>query len=232
MDTAAGLITVEAECSGGKCKSVAFTNVPSFVYALDHIIHVPEIGEVKVDIAWGGMHYAIVDVASMGLRIRDEDGPELICMGEEIKKSVRQSFTPVHPDNNEFRGVSIVEFTEALYDGPNGVQTAVNTVVVSPGRFDRCPCRTGSSARLAVLHAREQLSVGQTLVHRSIIGSEFQCTVKDETSVGEYDAIIPIIKGRAWLTGFRQAMLDPEDPFPTGSRVGDHWPTITALSST
>ncbi|KAF4548473.1 Hypothetical protein D9617_27g044390 [Elsinoe fawcettii] len=230
LDAAAGLITVEAECYNGKCKNVAFTNVPSFVHVLDHKVQVHGVGKISVDIAWGGMHYAIVDVSSVGLQIRNEDGPELIRIGEEIKKAVRASFTPVHPENPDIKGVTIVEFTEPVKDGPGGNKVARNTVVVSPGRFDRCPCGTGSSARLAVLHARGELEVGQTLVHRSIIDSEFQCKIKEKTKVGDFDAVVPVIKGRAWLTGFRQVMLDPEDPYPTGYRVGDHWPTITKIA--
>lgn len=230
LDTAAGLITVTAECQGGKCKSVAFDNVPAFVYALDHKVQVPGIGEVSVDIAWGGMHYAIVDAASVGLKIDNEHGPELIRVGEEIKKAVRESFTPVHPENSDIKGVTILEFTNPITDGPDGSKMGVNTVVVSPGRFDRCPCGTGTSARMAVLHARGQLEEGQTFVHQSIIGTKFVCKMKKTGKIGPYDAIVPTIKGRAWLTGFRQAMLDPEDPFPNGYRVGDHWPMINTIS--
>lgn len=223
LDTAAGLITVHAECDGGKCKNVAFENVPSFVYVLDHKVEVPGLGTVSVDIAWGGMHYVLVDAASVGLKIDNAHGPELIRIGEMIKAAVRKSFVPVHPENESIREVTILEFTEPLQEQPDGSKAAVNTVVVSPGRFDRSPCGTGTCARMAVLHARGQLKEGDVFRHRSIIGTEFVCHIRGTTKVGDYEAVMPTVKGRAWITGFRQSMLDPTDPFPLGYRVGDHW---------
>lgn len=227
LDTAAGLIGVTAECEGGKCKNVAFDNVPAFVYKLDHKIEVPGIGTVSCDIAWGGMHYAIVDAGSIGHRVSHESAPDLIRAGELIKKAVRESYVPVHPDNDEIRGVTIVEFTEPIRMNPDGSKEASNTVMVSPGRLDRSPCGTGTSARMAVLHARGELKEGETFRHKSIIGTEFICSIRGQVKVGPYNAILPRVKGRAWLTGFRQAMLDPTDPFPSGYRCGDHWLSLS-----
>lgn len=224
LDTPAGLITVAADCHDGKCKAVAFNNVPAFVYKLDLPVEVPGLGTIPVDVAWGGMHYAIVDVRSIGLAIDNADGRQLIEIGERIKTAVRNTFTPVHPENEKIRGVTIVEFTEPVSQAtPDDVKTAVNTVVVSPGRFDRCPCGTGSCARLAVLHARGELHVGEKLVHKSIIGSEFECHIRGTSTVGSYDAVLPTVKGSAWITGLKQMFLDPSDPFPAGFRVGDQW---------
>lgn len=223
LDTAAGLVGVTAECEGGKCKSITFDNVPAFVYALDLDVAVEDFGTVKVDVAYGGMTYVLVDAASCGLAINNDNGPELIRIGEKIKRAIQASYEPVHPENEDIRGVTILEFTEPLQDGPDNSKEAKNTVVVSPGRFDRCPCGTGTSARMAILHARGQLRVGQIFRHRSIIGTEFECYIRGTAKVGDYDAILPTLKGRAWLTGFRQAVLDPSDPFPLGFRVGDQW---------
>jgi proline racemase len=222
LDTAAGLIDVTAECENGKCKAVAFQNVPAFVYALDYEVEVEGLGIVKVDIAYGGMHFVLVDAASVGLKIDHQHGPELVRVGEMIKKAVQEVFTPVHPDNEGIRGVTALQFTQAVNRDEDGTKIAVNTVVVSPGRFDRSPCGTGSCARMAILHARGQLRVGETFRHKSIIGTEFECSVLGTTKVGEYDAVLPRVKGRAWLTGFRQTMLDSSDPFPLGFRVGDY----------
>lgn len=224
LDTPAGLVTVTADCHDGKCKAVAFNNVPAFVYKLDLPVEVPGLGTIQVDIAWGGMHYAIVDVRSVGLTIENANGRKLIEMGERIKAAVRKTFTPVHPENEKIREVTIVEFTEPVSQPtPDGVKMAVNTVVVSPGRLDRCPCGTGSCARLAVLHARGELDVGEKLIHKSVIGSEFECHIRGTATVGSYDAVLPTIKGSAWITGFKQLVLDPSDPFPAGFRVGDQW---------
>lgn len=223
LDAAAGLVTVTADCENGKCKAVAFDNVASFVYKLDHEVQVPGLGNVKVDIAWGGMHYVLVDAGSVGLTISNEHAPELVRLGEKIKRAIQTSYDPIHPENADMHGVTILEWTEPLQDGENGSKIARNTVVVSPGRLDRSPCGTGTSARMSVLHARGQLKKGQVFRHRSIIDTEFVCEITGETKVGPYNAILPRVKGRAWLTGFRQTMLDPTDPFPLGFRVGDQW---------
>ncbi|KAF9890414.1 hypothetical protein FE257_006082 [Aspergillus nanangensis] len=224
LDTAAGPVGITADCENGKCKAVAFDNVPAFVFALDYQVEVAGLGTVSVDIAWGGMIYAIVDAMSIGLRITNGNGPKLIEIGERIKAAVQNAYTPVHPENPGIRGVSILEFTEPLEVEPSsGEKTAVNTVVVSPGRFDRCPCGTGSSARMAVLHARGQLPVGEVFDHRSIIGSSFKCHIRGTTKVGPYDAVLPTVKGSAWITGYKQMILDATDPFPQGFRVGDQW---------
>lgn len=223
LEVAAGLIGITAECENGKVKTVAFDNVPAFVYVLDHKVNVLGLGVVSVDIAWGGMHYVLVDAASVGVAIKHKHGPELVRIGEMIKAAVQHSFEPVHPENSAVHGITILEFTEPLETEPDGTKTAINTVVVSPGRFDRSPCGTGTSARMAVLHARGELKDGETFKHRSIIGTEFVCQIRGTTKVGEYDAVLPRVKGRAWLTGYRQSMLDSTDPFPYGFRVGDHW---------
>ena len=223
LDTAAGLIGVTAECENNKCKNVTFENVPSFVYVLDHKVEVPGLGTVSVDVAWGGMHYALVDVSSINQAITHANAPDLIRLGEKIKAAVVESYTPIHPENAEIRGVTIVEFTSPLTTRHDGVKVATNTVVVSPGRLDRSPCGTGTSARMAVLHARGELKKGERFLHRSIIGTEFSCEIKEVVKVGKYEAVIPRVKGRAWLTGTRTSVLDPTDPFPVGYRCGDHW---------
>ena len=223
LEFAAGLIGITAECENGKVKTVAFDNVPAFVYALDRKVNVPGLGVVSVDVAWGGMHYVLVDAASVGLAIKHKHGPELVRVGELIKAAVIESFEPVHPENNKIRGVTVLEWTEPLQTEEDGTKTAKNTVVVSPGRFDRSPCGTGTSARMAVLHARGELKEGETFKHHSIIGTKFVCQIRGTTKVGEYSAVLPRAKGRAWLTGHRQSMLDSTDPFPQGYRVGDQW---------
>ncbi|PWY72752.1 proline racemase [Aspergillus eucalypticola CBS 122712] len=221
LETLAGLVPVTADCEGGKCKAVAFDNVPSFVFALDYKVDVPGLGTVSVDIAWGGMIYGIVDATSLGISISNQNGQKLIEYGERIKDALQKTpFVPVHPENPSIRGVSILEFTEPLQ---RDTMTAVNTVVVSPGRFDRCPCGTGSCARMAVLHARGQLAVGERFQHHSIIGSTFECHIRGTQKLGEYDAVLPTVKGSAWINSFKQMVLVPTDPWPVGFRVGDQW---------
>lgn len=222
LDTAAGLIGVTAECEDGKCKSVEFANTPSFVAKLDLEVDCPGLGKVVVDIAWGGMWFVLIDAQSCGLKVDNAYGPQLVEVGQRIKRAVQRTYTPVHPENPGLKGVSVLAWTHPLEDAPEG-KVALNTVVVSPGRFDRSPCGTGTCARMAVLHAKGQLKVDETFIHKSIIGTEFVNHIRGTTKVGEYDAVFTTVKGRAWITGTKQVMLDPSDPFPRGFRVGDQW---------
>ncbi|GMF79789.1 unnamed protein product [Aspergillus oryzae] len=222
LDTAAGLVTVTAECEAGKCKTVEFNNVPAFVFELDFKVQVPGIGEVSVDIAYGGMMYVLVDAASVGLKVDNSHARQLIEIGERIKRAVEASYTAIHPENPGIKGFSVLEYTEPIKI-EDGVKVAVNTVVVSPGRFDRSPCGTGTCARLAVMHARGEIAEGEVFKHRSIIGTEFICHIRGTSMVGDYKAVLPTVKGRGWITSFKQIVLDSTDPFPEGFRVGDQW---------
>lgn len=224
LDTAAGLVTVTAECEAGKCKSVEFDNIPSFVFELDFKVNVPGVGEVNVDIAYGGMMYVLTDALALGLRINDQYASRLVEIGERIKRAVEAAYTPIHPENPGIKGFSVIVFTEPV-EKKDGCKVASNATVVSPGRFDRSPCGTGTSARLAVLHARGEIQEGETFKHRSIIGTEFVCRIRGTTTVGKYPAVLPTIKGRAWITSFKHVVLDSTDPFPEGFRVGDQWHT-------
>ncbi|KAJ4314944.1 hypothetical protein N0V84_008638 [Fusarium piperis] len=222
LDTPAGLVTVYADCENGKCKSVRFHNVPAFVFALDHEVTVPDLGTIKVDVAYGGMIYVLVDAASVNLKIKNTNGAKLVEIGERIKRAVMEQTDWIHPENSGIRGVTILEFTEPLEAYKDG-KRAVNTVVVSPGRLDRSPCGTGTCARLAVLHARGELAEGEPFYHRSVIGTEFIGRVEGTTKVGGYSAVYPSVTGNAWITSFKQVVLDATDPFPEGFRVGDVW---------
>lgn len=224
LDTAAGLVTVKAECSNGKCKSVEFENTPSFALGLDIPIDVPDLGTVTVDIAYGGMMYSFVDVSSVGFSLEDhyKSGAALVLLGERIKAAIREQFTPVHPENPAIRGVTGLVFTTPLVKEDRGKVTKTATVVM-PGRFDRSPCGTATCARMAILHAKGLLEVGESWINKSPIDTEFVGRIARTAKVGEYEAIVPTVKGRGWITSFKQVVLDPEDPFPEGFRVGDAW---------
>lgn len=222
LDTAAGLVTVTAECEAGKCKNVEFNNVPSFVLELDFKVPVPGLGEVTVDIAYGGMMYVLVEAASLGFKVDSQESQRLVEVAERIKRAVEVAYTPVHPENPGITGFSVLAFTEPVKI-EKGCKASVNAVVVSPGRFDRSPCGTGTSARLAVLHARGQIKEGEIFKHRSILGTEFISRIRGTARVGKYPAVLPTVKGRAWITSFKQVVLDSTDPFPEGFRIGDQW---------
>ncbi|CAG8104808.1 unnamed protein product [Penicillium olsonii] len=218
LDTAAGLITANAECVSGKCKSVSFDNVPAFVFAIDKEIDIPGLGTIAVDIAYGGQWYVIAQAQDLHVEVRTSFGPQLIELGKRLKEAVLAQCLPKHPENPAICGINNIIISEPLAN-QNGVKSVKHAVIVTPGRLDRSPCGTGSSARLAVLHARGQLGVGELATFRSVIDTEFIGRIRGLTKVAGTAAVLPTIKGRAWITGERQIRLDPSDPFPVGFLV-------------
>ncbi|HUC18913.1 MAG TPA: proline racemase family protein [Acetobacteraceae bacterium] len=222
VDTPGGLVHVEAQCRGGRCALVSFRNVPSFVLHRDRIIKVAGFGEVLVDVAYGGMMYAIVDAQKLGFALIPDEARELVALGERIKAAAAEQLPAAHPENPEIHTVNQTLFAGPLTETTNG-KTARNTVVISPGRLDRSPCGTGTSARLALLHARGEIAPGEVLDHVSIIGSHFLGTVEEATRAGDVPAVINRISGRGFITGITQYGIDPEDPYPQGFTVPDLW---------
>lgn len=228
LDMPGGPVEATAECRDGKCVSVELENVPCFAAKLDAPLTLPGGREVVIDIAYGGMFYALLDVSQLGLEIRPETARELAVLGEAVRKAARDQHPDVvHPENPEIRGVSIVQLN-TRFAGPGTV--ARNTCIVAPGRSDRSPTGTGLSARLAVLHARGLMKAGETLTHESIIGSRFEGRIVRETQVAGRPAVVPAIKGRAWITGVTNLMLDPTDPWPSGYVVADTWGVSTGVT--
>ena len=222
LESPAGLITVECDCRGGKVEKVRFVNQPAFCYHLDTKITVPGAGELSVVIAYGGMTYVLADVAQLGYKIEPADARELCELGQKIKKAAAEQITVEHPENPKIPGITQMQFTGPLEKHSDGL-TARNAVIVSPGRVDRSPCGTGTSARLAVLHAKGLIKLGQSFLHESIIGTKFESSVVETTTIGDYDAVIPTVAGQAWISGIYQMGMDPTDPFPRGFTVADTW---------
>lgn len=228
LDMPAGPVDVVAECRDGKCCSVTLRNVPSFALALDVPLDLPDGRRVRIDIAYGGMMYALCDVTALGHAIVPAEARALVALGEAIRQAARAQYPDVaHPENPAIRGVSIVQLNTPVA-GPGAV--GPNACVIAPGRIDRSPTGTGLSARLAVLHAKRKLAVGDRLTHESIIGSRFEGRIEETTTVGGREAIVPSIKGRAWMTGLFQYFVDPTDPYPEGYRVADTWGENLAMT--
>jgi proline racemase len=232
LESPAGLIRVRAEVSNGKVTSVTFRNVPAFAVHLDAQIEVPTLGTVTVDVAYGGMWYAIAEAAQFGLTIAPENGREIVRICEAVKTAAREQLPVVHPENEKIAGVSIGQ----LWGPPTRPDAAYkNAVVVSTGAFDwdrpstwtgaidRSPCGTGTCARMAAVHARGQLGLHEDFVHEGILGTIFTGRLLEETTVGPHRAVVPRISGRAWITSISQYVVDAEDPFPDGYTVGDIW---------
>lgn len=223
LETPGGLVEVVAACRDGKCESVAVTNVPCFVSKLDAPVEVTGQGTLSVDIAYGGAFFAIVDSRAMGFALTRTEARELVEMGETIKTAVVEQHPVAHPENPDIHTVTFTEFAAPLEVDSAGRKSGRNAVVISPGKIDRSPCGTGSSARLAVLHARRDIAVGETFLSHSPIDTEFRCRILDTTSVGGSPAILPEFAGRAWITGMHEYGLDPTDPFPEGYILSDTW---------
>jgi len=221
LEAPAGVVEVTARCRGGKCESVELTNVPCFAARLDAPLEVDGLGTIAVDVAFGGMWYAIADAQALGFALEPSEARELSRVGELIRMAAREQLPCAHPDNPDIAGVSIVQIAEP-WQGVGAVSK--NAVVVAPGRLDRSATGTGLSARMAALHARGLMHAGDSMTHASVIGSTFDGRIVSETTIGGRAAIVPAIRGSAWITGITQVLVDPSDPFPEGYLLSDTWP--------
>eukprot|EP00929_Paragymnodinium_shiwhaense_P014948 TRINITY_DN122951_c0_g1_i1.p1 TRINITY_DN122951_c0_g1~~TRINITY_DN122951_c0_g1_i1.p1 ORF type:complete len:362 (-),score=86.10 TRINITY_DN122951_c0_g1_i1:64-1149(-) len=232
LETPGGLVQVTATAAHSKVTRVALKNVASFVHSLDVEVDVPQLGKVKVDIAYGGMHYCVVDAASVGLSLKPENGKKICKYGEMIKVACREQHPVNHPDF-DYPGCDIMVFREPAPEG-SGISSR-NAVVMSnveldwkreetwTGMIDRSPCGTGTSAVMAVEHARGRLKVGDVFRHQGIVDTVFEGRILEETEVHGKKAMIPEVAGRAWITQKCEVIIDPTDPFPEGYTLGDIW---------
>ena len=223
MEAPGGLIEVRASCRNGKAERITITNVPSFADKLDCPLEVEGLGTLTVDTAYGGDSFVIVDANALGFDIVPAEARDLVEAGMKITAAANEQLGFQHPMHAEWNHLSFCQFAGPLSE-VDGVMVGANAVALRPGKIDRSPTGTGCSARMAVLHAKGQMQAGDRYRARSIIGSEFECTIAAETSLGATKAIVPTVSGRAWITGTHQLMLDPEDPWPEGYRVSDTWP--------
>jgi proline racemase len=232
LEAPAGLIRIRATCEAGKVTGVTFRNVPAFATHLDTPVEVPQLGTVVVDVAYGGMFYVIADAEALGFRLTPDEGRDITRVTEMIKAAAAEQLPVVHPEQPGFAGITIGQLSGPPHDPRNDRR---NVVTVSTGTLDwsrpstwtgvidRSPCGTGTSAKMATLHARGRLRVGDEFRHEGILGTVFTGRVAAEATIGERAGIVPDITGTAWITGFASYVVDPADPFPEGFTVGDLW---------
>jgi len=213
LETPAGLVACRVHVQAGRPTSVTIRNVPAFSVALDRTVVIAGLGAVRFDLAYGGHFYALVEAAPLGLTLDPKEAPRLVEIGERIRLAIEATVPLVHPAMPAARGLLYVQFYEPARR-PDAQYR--NAVVVAPAGLDRSPCGTGTSARLANLHARGRLGVGEGFGHESIIGSLFTGRIAGLTQVAGTAAVVPEITGRAWMTGRSTLTLDPSDPFPGG----------------
>ena len=212
LDTPAGLVEARVAVDAGRARSVTLRNVPSFLHARDATVDVPGLGSVRYDMAFGGNFYALLPAADVGLEVDPARAQTLIERGLQIGAAIEAADPPVHPEDPRIAGCRHVIFHAPGRDGAD----ARAATSIHPGWLDRSPCGTGTSARLAQLHARGELAVGERFVNESVIGTRFTGRIAAEATVGGRPAIVPEITGRAWLTAMGQYLLDADDPFPAG----------------
>jgi len=223
LEAPAGLVEVRATCRDGKAQAVTISNVPSFADRLDQPLEVAGFGTLRVDTAYGGDSFVIVDAGDLGFEIVPDEARDLAEAGARITAAANEQISFRHPEKPDWNAISFCQFTLPP-ENEDGVLSGRNTVAIDPGKLDRSPCGTGCSARMAVLHARGELAVGDRFIGRSILGSRFDCALAEAIDFHGRPAIVPTISGRGWITGTHQLMCDPDDPWPEGYRLTDTWP--------
>jgi proline racemase len=232
LEAPAGLIRVRAECDGGKVTGVTFRNVPAFATHLDRPIEVPHIGTISVDVAYGGMFYVIAEAEPLGFRLTPDEGRDIVRVTEMIKAAAAEQLPVAHPEQPGFVGITIGQLSGPAHNPANARRNAVTVSTGAlewdrpstwTGVIDRSPCGTGTCAKMAVLHAKGQLGLGEDFRHEGILGTVFTGRLLEDTTVGERAAVVPELTGTAWITGFASYVVDPSDPFPEGFTIGDLW---------
>ncbi|WP_457940660.1 trans-3-hydroxy-L-proline dehydratase [Mesorhizobium sp. 10J20-29] len=225
LEAPGGLIDVVAECHNGKAVRITVTNVPSFAAKLGAKLEVPGLGTLQVDTAYGGDSFVIVSAEKLGFELDDSEARQLAETGMKITAAANEQLGFSHPGNTGWDHISFCAFAGPVYT-EDGEPMTRSAVAIRPGKIDRSPTGTAVSARMAVMHARGELQVGQSLTAVSIIGSRFVGRIVGETDINGHRAIVPSVSGRAWITGTHQHMLDPDDPWPGGYRLTDTWPAM------
>lgn len=212
LDTPAGLVTVDVQVADGVATSVTLRNVPAFSAGLDRKVDVPGYGTLTYDLAYGGNFYAMLPLADLGLPLDRDRKNDILAAGLAVMEAINAADRPVHPEDSDINGVKHVQLIAPGSDA----RLSRHAMAIHPGWFDRSPCGTGTSARMAQLHARGELPLHTDFVNESFIGTSFTGRLIEETTVGGLPAVVPTVTGRAWITGTAQYFLDPSDPFPGG----------------
>lgn len=218
LDTPAGLVEAKATCRNGKCERVSLSMVASFVEAQDVEVEVEGFGTVRVDLAFGGVYYALIDPRQLGLKIEPGQSRALVDAGCRIHRVLNKEISVQHPELPSLNSISYTMFIDHRDDGE-----LIGATVLPPGRLDRSPCGTGNSARLALRHALGETSPGDKISAHSVIGSSFDIEFLSETKVGGIPAVLTRVSGRGWIHGMHQIGIDSSDPYPQGFLLSDCW---------
>ena len=216
LETPAGIVSIEYKQEGKKVKSVKLRNVPAYLASENIVAECPDLGELKMDVAYGGNFYAIVDEQPNFKGIENYTADHLVSWSRTLRKNINAKYKFVHPENPTITGCSHILWTGKPMD-PEA--TARNAVFYGDKAIDRSPCGTGTSARMAQWFTKGKLKQGEPFVHESIIGSKFIGRVEEVTEISGQVAIIPSVEGWAIVTGFNNIIIDDEDPYAHGFQV-------------
>ncbi|PIC83990.1 proline racemase family protein [Sporosarcina sp. P1] len=212
VDTPAGLVDVTVKVEKGVAKEVTFVNVPSFLLKTVEL-DVEDVGHVVCEIAYGGNFYGIIDARTLDLQLTEENGASLISKGIKIRNAINATQEIIHPEFPFINGLTHIEF----YTDPTHPEADLkNTVIVPPGGIDRSPCGTGTSAKLATLHSKNELKVDERFVYESIVGTLFTARILEEITVGGVAGVIPEVTGSAWIMGMHRFYYNEKDPLREG----------------
>ena len=218
LETPAGLIQGTATCNNGKCEKVSLKMTPSFVHELDVTLDVKGLGKVTLDIAFGGIFYALVNSQQFNVNIAPQNARKLVEIGTKIHREVNKSLHIVHPQLPDINGISYTMFTGYT---PNG--DLKGATIMAPGRIDRSPCGTGNSARIATMFERGEIGIGDLANAYSIIDSKFQIKILQQKLINTKPTVVTEVSGRGWVYGLHHIGIDPSDPYPHGYKVSDCW---------
>lgn len=232
LEAPAGLIRVQADCADGKVTRVTFRNVPAFAVHLDATVEIPGFGKAVIDVAWGGMFFAIADAAQFGITLGPDSERDQVRFAEMIRQAAVEQLPVEHPDNPGITGPTIGQLAGPARrvdaDGASAVSVSTGAFdwarpELAPGVFDRSPCGTGTCAKMVVLHAKGQLALGQNYVNEGPLGTVFTGRLLEKKTVGKHTAVVPQISGQGWIYGLSNYLVDPSDPFQDGFTIGDIW---------
>ena len=224
LEAPGGLVEASVECAGGKAQRVTIRNVASFAQRIDVPLEVEGLGILTVSTAYGGDSFVMVDAEALGLEVAAHEAKDLAGIGIRITAAANEQMGFQHPEHPDWSHISFCQIATPFVPGSGGQAARMrNTVVIDPGKLDRSPTGTGLSARMALLHQRGEINVGESYSARSIIGSEFELTLLGTSKVGGFDAVLPQVSGRGWIHGIHQIGIDPDDPYPLGYQVADCW---------
>lgn len=216
QEAPAGLVTIKAQVKDGRAEKISFENVPAFLYQRDVIVKVPDLGEIKMDISFGGSFFAVVNHEQLGIDICPENATKLTNIGMAIIEAANQQIEVVHPELPDINTIDLCE----IYGPAKSEDADLQNITIFDNQIDRSPCGTGTCAKLATLYAKGELSIGQEFRYESVVNTKFTGKVLGETKVGDYPAIVPEITGSAYITGYSQFMIDQEDPVKYGFSLG------------